>query len=78
MFVMRYYKNGNLYSFLEESMCILCWRDIVDMLWAVSAGLNLIHEHGLVHGHLHGGNVLVENELNSIDTKIVYWITRIC
>ncbi|CAB5153537.1 unnamed protein product [Rhizophagus irregularis] len=70
MFVMRYYENGDLYSYLDESMGVLCWRDIVDMLWAISAGLNFIHESGLIHGHLHGGNVLVENEMDSIDTKI--------
>jgi serine/threonine protein kinase len=67
---MRYYDNGNLYSYLDESMGVLCWRDIVDMLWAISAGLNFIHERNLVHGHLHGGNILVENEMDSIDAKI--------
>src|ERR1044072_6996843 len=56
MFVMRYYKNGNLYSYLEESMGNLCWKDIVDMLWSISSGLIVIHGHDLVHGHLHGGN----------------------
>ncbi|GBB86634.1 hypothetical protein RclHR1_01300019 [Rhizophagus clarus] len=70
MFVMRYYENGNLYSYLDESMGVLYWRDIVDMLWAISEGLNFIHEYDLVHGHLHGGNILVENEMDSIDTKI--------
>ncbi|GES95723.1 kinase-like domain-containing protein [Rhizophagus clarus] len=70
MFVLRYYKNGNLYSFLEESMGILSWRDIIDILWSISAGLNVIHELGLVHGHLHGGNILVENEMDSVDAKI--------
>jgi hypothetical protein len=39
-------------------------------LWSISAGLHVIHEHDLVHGHLHGGNVLVENEMGSIDPKI--------
>ncbi|PKY25821.1 kinase-like protein [Rhizophagus irregularis] len=51
-------------------MGVLFWKDIVDMLWAISAGLNFIHKRGLVHGHLHGGNILVENEMGSIDTKI--------
>ncbi|CAB5384242.1 unnamed protein product [Rhizophagus irregularis] len=37
MFVMRYYEKGNLYSYLDESMGVICWRDIVDMLWAISA-----------------------------------------
>ncbi|PKC13606.1 kinase-like protein, partial [Rhizophagus irregularis] len=42
----------------------------VDMLWAISTGLDFIHERDLIHGHLHGGNILVEKEINSIDTKI--------
>jgi len=70
MFVIKYYKNGNLYSYLEESAEILCWRDIVDILWSISEGLNVIHELGLVHGNLHGGNILVEKEMDSIDAKI--------
>jgi serine/threonine protein kinase len=70
MFVMRYYENGNLYSYLDDYIGVLCWRDIVDMLWEISAGLNFIHERDLVHGNLHGGNILVENEMDSIDTKI--------
>jgi serine/threonine protein kinase len=45
-------------------MGILCWRDIVDMLWSISVGLNFIHKHG------HGGNILLESNLNSIDAKI--------
>ncbi|PKC13616.1 kinase-like protein, partial [Rhizophagus irregularis] len=61
---------GDLYSYLEESMGILCWRDIIDILWSISTGLEFIHEYNLVHGHLHGGNILVENEMNSIDAKI--------
>jgi serine/threonine protein kinase len=68
MFVMKYYKNGNLYSYLDTR--VLCWRDIVDMLWSISNGLDFIHKQDLVHGHLHGGNILVENEVDSIDTKI--------
>ena len=70
MLVMRYYKNGNLYSYLEETLGVLCWWDIVQMLWSIAAGLNFIHELNLIHGHLHGGNILVENEVDSIDTKI--------
>jgi serine/threonine protein kinase len=70
MLVMRYYENGNLYSYLDESMGIICWRDIVDILWSISIGLKFIHEHGLVHKNLHGGNILVESEMDSIDAKI--------
>ncbi|CAB4373757.1 unnamed protein product [Rhizophagus irregularis] len=70
MFVMRYYEKGNLYSYLDESMGILFWKDIVDMLWSISTGLNVIHESGLIHGHLHGGNILVRRNINTIDAKI--------
>ncbi|PKK77960.1 kinase-like protein [Rhizophagus irregularis] len=70
MLVMRYYDNGNLYSFLEESMGIICWRDIIDILWSISIGLKFIHEYDLVHRNLHGGNILVESEMGSIVAKI--------
>src|SRR4051812_20549323 len=70
MFVMKNFKDGNLYSYIDESMGQLGWRDIVDILWDVSDGLNSINEYNLVHGHLHGGNILVENEMDSINTKI--------
>src|SRR5436190_17013240 len=39
-------------------------------LWAISAGLNFIHERDLIHGHLHGGNILIECEMESIDAKV--------
>src|SRR6266542_1678544 len=71
MFVMRCYENVDLYSYFEESMGVFCWRDIVDILWKISAGLNVIHENNLIHGHLHGGNILVENKTDSIDAKIM-------
>ncbi|CAG8598294.1 17239_t:CDS:1 [Racocetra fulgida] len=67
---MRFYENGNLYQYLDDAMGYLCWRDIVDMLWGIANGLERIHEHGLYHGNLHGGNLLVENEPESIDTRI--------
>ncbi|GBB86633.1 hypothetical protein RclHR1_01300018 [Rhizophagus clarus] len=70
MFVMSYYENENLYSYLNEFMGVLCWRDIVDMLWAIPAGLNFITERDLIHGYLHRKNILDENGMDSIDTKI--------
>ena len=70
MFVMRYHENEDLYSYLDESQGMLCWRDIVEMLWEISGGINYIHENGLIHGNLHRGNVLVENETDSADIRI--------
>ncbi|CAG8765545.1 12855_t:CDS:2, partial [Funneliformis caledonium] len=71
MFVMRYYENGDLHSYLDETQGMLCLRDIVEMLWEISGGIEYIHENGLIHGNLHGGNVLIENESGSIYTHIV-------
>ena len=70
MFVMRDYECGDLHSYLDEAQGMLCWRDIVEMLWEISGGLYNIHELELVHGNLRGGNVLVENGTDSIDTRI--------
>ena len=73
MFVMRYYEDGDLHSFLDEiqrTQRMLCWRDIVEMLWGISGGIECIHKNGLIHGNLHGGNLLVENEQDSVDACV--------
>jgi serine/threonine protein kinase len=70
MFVFRYYNKGDTYSFLDSCKGILCWRDIVDLLWSIASGIYKIHEHGLVHGHLHGGNILIECDGNILDARI--------
>ncbi|CAG8733214.1 21354_t:CDS:2, partial [Dentiscutata erythropus] len=55
---------------LSPITAFLMVGDIVDMLWRVVNGLERIHDHGLYHGNLHGGNLLVENEPESIDIRI--------
>ena len=70
MFIMRYYKNGDLHSYLDESQGMLCWRDMIEMLWEISGGLQHVHELELIHGNLHGGNILIENEQDSTDACI--------
>jgi serine/threonine protein kinase len=67
---MKYYDSGDLHSYLDEAQGMLCWKDILDMLWGISGGIKNIHESGLIHGHLHGGNLLVENEPGSVETRI--------
>ncbi|CAG8708094.1 12668_t:CDS:1, partial [Funneliformis caledonium] len=59
---MKYYENGDLHSYLDEAQGMLCWRDIVEMLYEISGGIKDIHKGELIHGNLHGGNVLIENE----------------
>jgi len=56
MIVMKYYENGNLYQYLDHCNGILSWRDIT------AGGLERIHSEGKIHGNLHGGNLLIEDE----------------
>ncbi|GBB88397.1 hypothetical protein RclHR1_14980002 [Rhizophagus clarus] len=70
MFVFRHYNRGDIYSFLESCEGLLNWRDIVDLLWSITSGIYKIHEHGLVHGNLHGGNILVECDESMLDARI--------
>ncbi len=36
---MRYYENGNLYSYLDEAQGMLRWKDIVERVWRISGGI---------------------------------------
>ncbi|PKY26275.1 hypothetical protein RhiirB3_513107 [Rhizophagus irregularis] len=41
--------------------------------WDEAAVRNIlykIHEHGLIHGHLHGGNILVESDRDIMDARV--------
>jgi serine/threonine protein kinase len=59
-------------EYLISLFGILSWSDILDILLSVSAGLNFIHENNLLHGNLHGGNILIEDEveIDGIDARI--------
>ncbi|CAJ0745752.1 17493_t:CDS:2 [Entrophospora sp. SA101] len=70
MFVMKYYENGNLYQYLNYVKGVISWRDMIDMLWDISCGLEKIHSQDLFHGNLHGGNLLIEEENVSTDAKL--------
>jgi len=44
---------------------------MIDMLWGIAGGLERIHAaKGKVHGNLHGGNLLIEDEKISTDARI--------
>nr|CAG8521682.1 4704_t:CDS:2 [Entrophospora candida] len=49
---------------------VISWRDMIDMLWDISCGLEKIHSQDLFHGNLHGGNLLIEEENVSTDAKL--------
>jgi serine/threonine protein kinase len=70
MFVFRDYNKGDIYSFFETFEEFFGWREIVDLLWAVASGIYKIHELGLVHGNLHGGNILIESNEAFLDARI--------
>src|ERR1044071_9879196 len=65
--VLRKYE---MYQYLDHCNGILPWRDIIDMLWGIAGGLERIHDEGKIHGNLHGGNLLVEDEKVSTDARI--------
>ncbi|EXX73856.1 uncharacterized protein OCT59_008971 [Rhizophagus irregularis] len=69
MIIMKYYKNGNLYQYLDRSNGILSWINIIDTLWGIARGLEKIHAEGKVHRNLHGGNLLVDEKF-LIGTRI--------
>jgi serine/threonine protein kinase len=59
MIVMDYSENGNLYDYIKEkNRFILDWIKIIEDCCDLSKILNELHSRNLVHGNLHGGNIL--------------------
>ncbi|EXX54657.1 uncharacterized protein OCT59_010188 [Rhizophagus irregularis] len=63
MIVMKYYENGNLYQYLDRHGGVLSWKVIIDLLREITSRLEKIHFENKIHGNLHGGNLLVEDEM---------------
>ncbi|CAG8635894.1 30515_t:CDS:2, partial [Racocetra persica] len=69
MFVMRLC-DENLYQYIDKSMGYLRWECIAEMLRGIIDGLKRIHDNGLYHGNLHGGNLLIEFTPGGINIRI--------
>ncbi|RIB13137.1 kinase-like domain-containing protein [Gigaspora rosea] len=72
MFVMKLCEE-NLYKYIDKVRGYIRWSDIVIILRKIIDGLKRIHDNGLYHGNLHGGNLLIENIPNipgGVDIRI--------
>ncbi|CAG8520774.1 16463_t:CDS:2 [Funneliformis caledonium] len=82
MFVMKYYDDSDLYSYIEESHGNLDWKDIITTLWGLSTEIIRVQQIGSCYGNLHGGNVLVEDgNIRITDIELFFqverWVTAI-
>jgi serine/threonine protein kinase len=75
MIIMKYYKNRNLYQYLDSHNGILPWRIIMNILRGIAEGLKKIHIKGKIHKNLHGGNLFIDEEIT--DTGDVGIVARI-
>src|ERR1043165_8301628 len=53
MMVMEYAENGSLRQHLNNNFNKLSWNEKLNNLWCIAAGLNKIHEKGLIHRDFH-------------------------
>ncbi|RIA90717.1 kinase-like domain-containing protein, partial [Glomus cerebriforme] len=59
MLVMDYSEEGNLYDYIKgKTRFVLDWMKIIEDCCDLARMLNVLHSKNLVHGNLHGGNVL--------------------
>ena len=61
MIVMQYANNGNLLSYLDQNINKLTWMDKLRCLDSIAACLWNIHDAGVVHCDLHGGNIVLDH-----------------
>src|SRR6185312_12275637 len=61
MIVMQYANNGSLWSYLDQNINKLTWRMKLRHLKRIVDYLAYIHRTGLVHGDLHGGNIVINH-----------------
>src|SRR5437763_9935951 len=62
--VMQYANNGSLLSYLDQNINKLTWMEKLRYLEDIAGYLADIHDMGLVHCDLHGGNIVLNIVLN--------------
>ena len=62
MIVMQYANDGNLLAYLNNNINKLTWKMKLEHLKNIAYVLYLMHEKGLMHCDLHGGNIVLNNE----------------
>src|ERR1051325_7345734 len=70
MMVMEYAQYGSLRQHLDKIFNSLNWSHKLYSLIYIAAGLNQIHENGLIHRDFHCGNILNNNGPNGIYSQI--------
>ena len=70
MIVMQYANNGSLLSYLDQNINKLTWMDKLRHLKDIADYLWVIHDVGLVHCDLHGGNIVIHNNTREIEPYI--------
>ena len=62
LIVMQYANNGSLLSYLDQNINKLTWMDKLWRLQNIALYLSNIHDEGLVHCDLHGGNIVLHDD----------------
>ena len=68
MIVMQYAKNGSLLSYLDQNINKLTWKKKLEHLRYIATCLCYIYIHniGLMHCDLHGGNIVLHDDTRKI------------
>src|SRR5690242_4806033 len=70
MIVMQYANIGSLLSYLDQNINKLTWLDKLQHLYDIAKYMYNIHQAGLVHCDLHGGNIVMHNDARKIQSLI--------
>lgn len=66
--VTKYADKGSLTWHLKVAYQSLTWADKLRLATQISTGIQRIHQEGIYHRDLHGGNILIDDEGNAVLT----------
>ncbi|KAF9107095.1 hypothetical protein BGX27_008877 [Mortierella sp. AM989] len=66
--VTKYAENGSLSWYLKVSFHKLTWAEKIMLATQITSSITRLHQNGIFHRDLHGGNILIDEEGNAMLT----------
>ena len=73
---MQYANDGSLVSYLGQNISKLTWKMKLQLLSGIAYDLHQMHDLGLIHCDLHGGNIVLSSSISNTNREERFYLSN--